>query len=293
MSSSVISPDAGEIVHKSRSNLAFALACLPRERRDDMHIFYAFCRVVDDIADDEGSAAADRRAALQRWRDVVRGRADELTPLEAAVSAVQHRHSVPADEMEEIIEGVSMDLEPRRFANWEELRQYCYRVAGCVGLASIRIFGCRSPQSRDYAIQLGYALQLTNILRDIRGDWENGRRLYLPQDEMAAANYTEDDIAHQRVNEGFHALMAQQIARARHYYEEAEASWSAADRIPLLAAETMRRIYCETLDLMEKDGCRVYERHYRLPKWRKAQLVAAAWIRGMWARLMKQELNRR
>jgi phytoene synthase len=286
MSSSVLSPDAAEIVRRSRSNLAFALACLPKQRRRDMYVFYAFCRVVDDLADDEGLSVVDRRAGLQRWRDVVRGGAEALTRLEESVAAVQRRHGVPSDEIEEIIEGVSMDLEPRRFANWEELRQYCYRVAGCVGLASIRIFGCRSPQSRDYAIHLGYALQITNILRDIRHDWENGRRLYLPQDEMAVAGYTEDDVAHQRVNDGFRALMAQQIARARHHYEVAKASWSAADRIPLLAAETMRCIYSETLDLMEKDGCRVYERRYRLPNWRKAQLVASAWFRGMWARIM-------
>ena len=287
MSVPSVSQDVSEIVRKSRSNLAFALASLPKERRHDMYVFYAFCRVVDDIADDEGMSVEERRAGLLRWRDVLHGRAAELTPLEESLAAVKARRGVPVEEMEEIIEGVSMDLEPRRYANWEELRVYCYRVAGCVGLVSTRIFGCRSPRSRDYALDLGCALQITNILRDIRADWENGRRLYLPQDEMAAAGYTEDDIAHGRENDAFRRIMAQQIARARHYYKQAEANLPAEDRVPLLASETMRRIYSETLDLLERDGCHVYARRYSLPKWRKAQLVAAAWLRGLAARLFR------
>jgi phytoene synthase len=150
---------------------------------------------------------------------------------------------------------------------------------------STRIFGCRAPQSRDYALALGIALQITNILRDIRGDWENGRRVYLPQDEMAAAGCTEDDIARGRINDAFLALMAQQIARARNYFREATASLTEQDRLPLLASETMRRIYSETLDLLERDGCRVFDKRYTLPKWRKAWLVAVAWLRGLRARL--------
>ncbi len=278
-------PDAGEIVRNSRSNLAFALASLPRQRREDMYIFYAFCRLVDDIADDEGFSVPERQAGLQRWREVVRGGAENLNSLEEAVTGVQRRYDIPAGEMEEIIEGVSMDLEPRRYANWEELSRYCYQVAGCVGLVSTRIFGCRSPRSRDYAINLGYALQLTNILRDIHGDWENGHRVYLPLNEMAAAGYTEEDIARGRVNDAFLHLMHGLITRARHYYDAAVADLTEEDRLPLQASETMRLIYSETLDLLEKDGCRVYDQRYRLPKWRKAQLVARAWFRGVRARL--------
>ena len=285
MSSPSISQDAAEIVRKSRSNLAFALACLPPERRQDMYVFYAFCRVVDDIADDEGMPVADRRAALQRWRNVLHGTAAELSSLKQAVLSVQQRHEVPLPEMEAIIDGVSMDLEPRRYASWAELEEYCYRVAGCVGLVSTRIFGCQDPQSRSYAINLGHALQITNILRDIQGDWKNGCRVYLPQDELAEAGYTEQDIASGRMNDAFQTLMARQIARARHYYQKAAESFSPVDRIPLLASETMRHIYSETLDLIEKDGCRVYDQRYSLPKWRKAALVAGAWFNGFKARL--------
>jgi 15-cis-phytoene synthase len=280
-----MSTDAADIVRRSRSNLAFALACLPKQRRHDMYVFYAFCRVVDDLADDEGLPLEQRRAGLARWSDVIHGRAANLNELESTVAAVQQRHAVPAQEMEEIIAGVSMDLEPRRYAHWEELELYCHRVAGCVGLVSTRIFGCQAPQSRDYALALGNALQITNVLRDIHADWENGRRVYLPQNEMAAAGFTEDDIARGRVTAPFLQLMAQQIARARRYYKEAESLVTGQDRIPLLASEAMRRIYSETLDLLEKDGCRVFDQRYSLPKWRKAQIVSGAWLRGLWARL--------
>jgi phytoene synthase len=283
-----MSTDATDIVRRSRSNLAFALACLPRQRRHDMYVFYAFCRVVDDLADDTGIPLDERRTGLARWSEVIHGRAGQLSELEAAVTAVQERHQVPAGEMEEIIAGVRMDLEPRRYANWEELRLYCHRVAGCVGLVSTRIFGCQAPESRDYALALGNALQITNILRDIHGDWENGQRIYLPQDEMAAAGCNEADIAQGRVTEPFLRLMAQQITRARGYYAAAAALVTEKDRIPLLASEAMRRIYSETLDLLEKDGCRVFDQRYSLPKWRKAQIVAGAWIRGVRARLQQK-----
>jgi phytoene synthase len=287
MSSNPSSHAVHGVVRRSRSNLAFALACLPRGRRNDMYSFYAFCRVVDDIADDEGIPLEQRIAGLQRWRDVIHGRATNLNELEEAVTGVQERHQPPVEEMEEIIEGVSMDLEPRRYATWADLERYCYRVAGCVGLVSIRIFGCVMPQSRDYALALGNALQITNILRDIHGDYENGQRIYLPQEDMAAAGYTEAELARGKMNDAFQTLMTQQIARARDYYARATALLMPEDRVPLSASETMRRIYSETLDLLDNDGRRVFDKRYRLPHWRKVQIVGSAWITGVWTRAWK------
>jgi phytoene synthase len=268
------------IVRKSRSNLAFALASLPRQRREDMESFYAFCRIVDDLADDDGIPPAGRQEGLQRWRDVLHGRATGLSAFESSILGLQQRYRIPTDELEQIIDGVSTDLAPVRFATWEDLRKYCYQVASCVGLVSIRIFGCRTPESRTYAEQLGYALQLTNILRDIGTDWDQGRRLYLPLDEMSAAGCSEQDIAAHRYHDGFFRLMNSQIARARQFYAAAAAAWRPADARALLAAETMRRIYSRTLDLMEADGCRVFDVRYRLSTPRKALFVAAAWVKG-------------
>lgn len=275
---------ARDIVKRSRSNLAFALACLPKRRRQDMYVFYAFCRVVDDIADDEGWTTPQRMEALDRWRAVVRGEAQERDPFENDLLELRQRYAIPEEEMLAIIDGVAMDIEPRRYRNWEELKLYCYRVAGCVGLVSIRIFGCHDEKSREYAINLGCALQITNILRDVRADWENGERIYLPEDEMAAAGYSVEDLGAMRHNEAFVLLMRQQVARARDYYHLARAALVKRDRRPLLAAEAMRRIYHETLDLLEEDGYHVFDQRYRLSQLRKARLVAGAWTKGLLGR---------
>ena len=284
MTSTPSGQSARDIVKRSRSNLAFALACLPKQRRQDMYVFYAFCRVVDDIADDEGWTTPQRMEALERWRGVVRGDAPKMDSFELDLVELKNRYEIPADEMLAIIDGVAMDIEPRRYRNWEELKVYCYRVAGCVGLVSVRIFGCRDAKSREYAVNLGYALQITNILRDIRADWENGERIYLPEDEMAAAGYGVEDLAAMRHNDAFVLLMRQQVARARDYYHLARASLVKRDRRPLLAAEAMRRIYSETLDLLEEDGYHVFDQRYRLSNLRKARLVAGAWTRGLFSR---------
>jgi phytoene synthase len=275
---------ADEIVRRSRSNLAFALACLPKRRRQDMYVFYAFCRVVDDIADDEGWTLPQREEALDRWRAVVRGDAPDREPFENDLLELRQRYHIPAEEMLAIIDGVAMDIEPRRYATWEELKQYCYRVAGCVGLVSIRIFGCRETKSHDYALNLGYALQITNILRDVRADWENGERIYLPLEDMRAAGYTVEDLSKFTHNAAFENLMRQQVTRARDYYHLALANLTKRDRRPLLAAEAMRRIYSETLDLLEEDGYHVFDQRYRLSNLRKARLVAGAWTKGLLGR---------
>lgn len=275
---------ARDIVKRSRSNLAFALACLPRRRRHDMYLFYAFCRIVDDIADEPGWTTEQRTTALDRWRGVVRGTAPEPEPFEIDLLLLRKRYGIPAEDMISIIDGVAMDIEPRRYQTWEDLKHYCYCVASCVGLVSIRIFGCHDARSRDYAINLGYALQITNILRDVRADWENEQRIYLPIEEMQAVGYTPADLAKFRYNDAFVILMRQQVSRARDYYHLARASMVKRDRRPLLAAEAMRRIYSETLDLLEDDGYHVFDQRYRLSNLRKARLVASAWTKGLLGR---------
>ena len=207
-----------------------------------------------------------------------------MEPFENDLLELRDRYQIPPKELLEIIDGVAMDIEPRRYGTWEELKLYCYRVAGCVGLVSIRIFGCKDAKSRDYAVNLGYALQITNILRDIRADWENGQRIYLPQDEMAAAGYSVADLAEMQHNDAFELLMRQQVSRARDFYHLARAALVKRDRRPLLAAEAMRRIYSETLDLLEEDGYHVFDQRYRLSNLRKARLVAGAWTKGVFGR---------
>ena len=159
--------NAAAITRQSKSNLALAFVSLGRERKRDITIFYAFCRVVDDIADSAELSVIEKRVRLANWRQMLRAGAPDEPLLARDVRQLMHKYSLPPDMLEEIIAGVEMDLSIARYPTFEELRVYCYRVASAVGLVSIEIFGYRNPRCREYAIDLGLALQMTNIIRDV------------------------------------------------------------------------------------------------------------------------------
>ncbi|MCA1657692.1 MAG: squalene/phytoene synthase family protein, partial [Verrucomicrobiaceae bacterium] len=167
--------NAEKITRASKSNLALAFVALGRERRADITIFYAFCRVIDDIADSAEASTGKKARALADWRRWLRQSEADEDALARELRAVMEKYSLTAAMLEEIIDGVEMDLRNVRYETFEELRVYCYRVASAVGLVSIEIFGYRNPACRDYAIQLGLALQMTNIIRDVGKDLSNGR----------------------------------------------------------------------------------------------------------------------
>ena len=264
-------PPAAEIVRAAGSNLAFALAILPRVIRDDMRVFYAFCRHVDDIVDGGEADDSEKWDALDRWRTLVRpDRAGETKPgprpgLETEMVELCRRRNLPVETLVEIIDGVAMDLDHDRFATCEDLRRYCYGVASAVGLVSIEIFGYRDPRSRVYAEQLGYALQWTNILRDVGEDALEGR-IYLPLEDLHRFGLEEEDVLAQRHDERFEKLMAFQCARAEASYRAALEALPDIDRRSMRSAELMRTIYSRILARMKADGFHVFERRYRLSK---------------------------
>jgi phytoene synthase len=180
--------------------------------------------------------------------------------------------------LDEIVDGVEMDLSISRYATWEELRLYCYRVASAVGLVSIEIFGYRNPQCRDYAIELGLALQTTNIIRDVGKDLRVGR-VYLPQDELARFGYSEADLAAHRHDERFVALMQFQAARSHALFDKAAALLPADDRRSMIAAEIMASIYRALLRRIEADRFQVFTKEYRLTRLQKLGHVAAHVLR--------------
>jgi phytoene synthase len=272
--------EARDITRASKSNLALAFIALPRDRRDDITTFYAWCRIIDDIADDPGRSVEDRRAALELWKNALREPTPGESALAAPVRAVIAKYRMPLNHFLEIIAGVEMDLDAVSYATWEELRVYCYRVASAVGLVSIEIFGCREPASRDYAINLGLALQLTNILRDVGEDWRNGGRAYLPREDLAHFGYTIEDLAAGRRNAAFLDLMRFEAARARGFYALAAAARPRADRRALVAAEIMSAVYRRILARMERDGFQVFARRYRLPGMEKLAIVVAGIFRA-------------
>jgi len=265
---------ASEITRRAKSNLAFALNILPKERREDMVVFYAFCRTMDDIADDPAMEASARAASLQFWRSGLEEGFAEPGEFEREVLDMRDRNRIPNDLLLAIIDGCEMDLKPQRFGNWEDLERYTWKVACAVGLVSVRLFGCQDPAADRYAVALGHALQLTNILRDIGEDLSNGVRIYLPLSDLARFQYTERDLIG-RVHDGrFLALMEYETSRAEALFKEAEDCLPQMDREALLPARIMGEIYHLLLMKMRADGFRVFGKRYSISKARKLAILS-------------------
>jgi len=271
--------DAREITRASKSNLALAFVSLPRERRDDITVFYAWCRVIDDIADDPGQAVGHRRAALDAWKQAISQPTPGESGLAAPVRALIAKYQLHGGHFLEIIAGVEMDLDGVTYETWDDLRLYCYRVASAVGLVSIEIFGYRDAGCKTYAVELGLALQLTNILRDVGQDFANGGRIYLPREDLARFGYTGEDLAAGRHNDAFLALMRFEAERAAGFYRSAATALPPADRPTMVAAEIMRAVYRRLLDRMQRDGFRVFTQRYSLSKLEKIALIVGTTLR--------------
>jgi phytoene synthase len=270
------------ITRKSASNLALAFVLLPRAKRDGMSSLYAFCREVDDVADEETIASETRRQRLAEWRMDVQRACRGETPqflVNAELQPIIERYHLPFQHFDELIKGVEMDLDIHRYEDYEQLEMYCYRVASVVGLLSIEIFGYQEAASREYAVYLGKALQLTNILRDVRIDAERGR-IYLPQAELRKFKVTPEEILQLRYSERYYELAQSVAARARHYYRQARQTLPEADRRSMVAAELMGSVYWRLLRKLEGHKFDVFgPRPPRLNKGQKLLLILRAWIR--------------
>lgn len=272
--------EAAQITRQSKSNLALAFISLGRQERRDITVFYAFCRVIDDIADATDSTIEEKRRSLNDWRRWLHVSTGNEPPLARDLRSVMAKHSIAPEMPEEIIEGVEMDLNKSRYATFEELRIYCYRVASAVGLVSIEIFGYRNPACKEYAIELGLALQMTNIIRDVGKDLQNGR-IYLPLEDLARFNYSEAELGDRQYNDRFVRLMEFEAARAREFFTRAAALLPREDRRAMIAAEIMASVYSALLRRMEKDKFRVFGKEYRLGKLQKAGRVAAQLLKSI------------
>jgi phytoene synthase len=265
---------ASEITRKAKSNLAFALSILPKDRREDMVVFYAFCRVIDDLADDLDVPADQRAAALSAWKQGLEQGFAAPDEFQREVVELRDKRAIPTELLIAIIDGCMMDLHPQRFGTWEDLSQYTWKVACAVGLVSVRLFGCQHPDSEKYAVALGHALQLTNILRDVGEDLSNSVRIYLPLADLGRFQYTERDLIG-RVHDGrFMAMMACQAERAEAFYQEAESLLPPSDRAALTPAIIMAETYRTLLQRMKADGFRVFDRRYSLSKARKLAILS-------------------
>ena len=268
---------ATEITRASKSNLAFAFIAMSGARRRDITTFYAFCRVIDDIADDNLRDPETKRRELARWRQSLHGEFANEPALAEPVRQLILTYPITPEMLEEIITGVEMDVDIRRYATWDELRVYCHRVASAVGLVSIEIFGYKNPQCRDYAIALGLALQMTNIIRDVATDLK-GDRIYLPAHDLARFHYNEEDLRSHLGDSRFTQLMNFQAARAEKFFADAARLLPPEDRRSMLPAEIMRSIYHALLRRMKLDNFRIFEKDYRLSKLEKSGRVTAQFL---------------
>ncbi|MCK6555367.1 squalene synthase HpnC [Candidatus Binatia bacterium] len=268
-----------DITRRSSSNFYYAFQLLGPARRNALYAVYAFCRFVDDIADDCGRG--DPVRLLGRWRAeldaVYDGRPTH--PIGTALADARQRFPLEKQHFADVIRGVEMDLSRTRYETFDALHGYCYLVASTVGLLCIEIFGYRNSSARDYALDLGIAFQMTNILRDVHEDAGRGR-IYLPLEDLARFGCTEDDLLAGRYSSRVAALMAFECGRARAYYLRARGALAAADRGSLAPAEAMRFIYERLLHRIEARHYDVFGPKVTLPRYEKLTLAMAAWGRS-------------
>lgn len=272
---------AEEITRSSKSNLALAFVALPKAKRRDITTFYAFCRVVDDIADAPDQAPGTKQVALDAWKGAIQSAFLGEPLLAAELRGVISKYGIRRELLLEIIAGVEMDLKGAAYQTFEDLRLYCYRVASAVGLVSIEIFGYSNPLCRQYAIDLGLALQMTNILRDVGQDFDNEGRVYLPLEDMARFGCTVADIENKRAGRPLLDLMQFEAARAHEFYRNAIAHLPPEDRKAMTAAEIMRKVYSRLLAKMQSDGFRVFDKRYSLSKVEKLCIVGAVLLASL------------
>jgi phytoene synthase len=272
--------DSQTITRKSASNLALAFVLLPKAKREGMAALYAFCRSVDDVADEEAVPVERRRALLAAWREDVACACAQGQPqfrVNRDLKPVIARHGLPFTLFDELIRGVEMDLDVKRYETYEQLEEYCYRVASVVGLLSIEIFGYQNAACRDYALHLGKALQLTNILRDVRTDAERGR-IYLPLSALQFFRVAPEEILRLQYSARFRDLAASVAERAKAFYGLARETLPAEDRRSMAAAELMGSVYWRLLRKLESQQFDVFGPNpTRLSRSQKFLLICRTW----------------
>lgn len=276
----MMAESAKNIAKNSKSSFYYAFNLLPNEKRDAMNTVYAFCRQTDDIVDQDNLPDEIKFEKLHRWtielQRALKGYSDY--PLLNKLGKTISQFNIPLDPFFELLKGMEMDLQKKRYLTFEDLRLYCYRVASTVGLMCIEIFGYKHKSARDFAVDLGIALQLTNILRDIKKDSESGR-IYLPQEELAKFNYNENDIFSHTYNENFKELMKYQVERAEYFFERATHDLNLDDKYSMFAARAMQHIYHKMLEKITQEDYDVYNKNIKVSNIEKVGISLGVWVK--------------
>lgn len=266
------------------TNFYYSFLVLPSAKRKAIVAVWDFCRAVDDAVDCPADNQLGEPAGqvLHLWREELASCYNALTPTTRQgrnLKAVVAEFKLPRRPFDDLIDGVEMDTVARRYRTFDDLYEYCVRVASAVGLLCIEIFGYRDPQTRDYAIALGVALQLTNIIRDIPTDLQRGR-LYLPTDDLERFGCSEEDLCH-GASERVISLLHYECAQARLFYDKADALLPSVDRRRMVAAEIMGAIYFTILKRIEGCDCDVFSSVVRVPRWRRVVIAGTVWLKTM------------
>ncbi len=265
---------------KTKTNFLYSFSLLPKEKNDAINTVYAFCRETDDIVDNEQDPADMKFKKIRMWREEFEKAltGNSSYPLLNHLNKVIKKFNMPVEPFFELLKGMESDLQTSRYKDFESLYLYCYRAAVTVGLMVIEILGYRTKNAKDYAINLGIALQLTNILRDIKYDAMNGR-IYIPSEDLRKFGYTEDDLMNCRYNESFMKLMRYECNRAREYFEKANGCFSKEDRRLLFPARIMQKIYFSILEKIEKMNYDVFRKTARVSKLKKMYFTLGVYVK--------------
>jgi phytoene synthase len=272
--------DTIQVPKNPESNFYFSFLMLPRPKREAIETIYAFCRVSDDIVDgSEDDSEKYRR--LRQWTNELERSLYGVSnsPILNKLSTIIRRFNIPLHYFYDLLKGMEMDLTKKRYATFEELQEYCYRAASTVGLISSEVFGYRTQNTKQYAVNLGIALQLTNILRDIKHDAKRGR-IYLPQEDLQRFGYSEEELLKNVYNERFVELMKFECARAHYYFKKARSFLVEEDKPFLYAARAMGNIYYVLLQKIEKANYDVFSKRIRLSPFFKLFIALGLRIRN-------------
>ncbi len=266
--------EAKEIAKKSKSSFYYAFNLLPPEKREAMNTVYAFCRRTDDIVDENDEPNEIKYQNLRKWRIEF----ERSLKYQSQFSFLNNlgriiiQFKIPIDPFFDLIRGMEMDIQSKKYLTVDDLLEYCYNVASTVGLMCIEIFGYKNKSTKDFAVNLGLAMQLTNILRDVKKDSDNNR-IYLPEQELISHNYSLNELKQNIYNNNFISLMSQEAERAKYYFEKATKSLDIEDKPSMFAARAMQHIYQKLLKKLEAEKFNIFDNSINVSKLEKVGIA--------------------
>lgn len=270
----IVSDSARQIVKKSKTNFLYSTIFLDAEKQEALKIIYSYCKHSDDIVDDEHTDLITKKKNLEEWKNEFKYSLDAGSRIKILndLKLVIDRFNISSQIFLDLLKGMEMDLEKTRYKTFDELKQYCYYAASTVGLMTIEVFGYQDNVIKEYAVNLGIALQLTNILRDVKKDASKGR-IYLPLDDLEKYNYSERELLDSVYNEKFCNLMKYQCEIARSFYKKADSYLVRSEKNRMMSARIMEHIYFKLLKKIERKKFNVYAKRIKISKMKKLFLA--------------------